>query len=361
MALAGARRGRVPGSDADDAAVVQQRDQDILRLSQRLAVRLVGAIRADVRRRAVPVCFEWNSPRHTTDDAVPVGRLVDRQLRLTAHRRGNSRTLSSSEQRTAVERLVEHPTLSARDRLVAILVLVFGQQIENVVRLTWDHVDVTDDLVTIRLGAAEVALPLPLDEPLRELAADRGQHRTAAHPETNWVFRGYNPGQHIHPGHLRTRRRREFSARAAQLGTLHELTRLAPAPTIAEALGYSPKPIERHAVASATTYSQYIAAVRTRPSKLTAVPTRRFQPAASSGATNQRRRTPAAPPQQIRSAVWLVDKSARTLATPGTQPRRPCPRQADDHRAFPPASGDSHFELGWTDEQGSGHSPSRTS
>ncbi len=189
-------------------------------------------------------------------------RLADPQLQLTAHQRGNSHTLSSNEQHTAVQRLIKQPTLPARDRLAAILVLVFGQQIDNVVRLTWDHVDVTDELVTIRLGAAEIALPHPLDEPIRELAADRGQHRTAAHPETNWVFRGYNPGQHIHPGHLRTRLRREFSARAARLGTLHELTRLAPVPIIAEALGYSPKTIERHAVASATTYSQYIAAVR---------------------------------------------------------------------------------------------------
>lgn len=157
---------------------------------------------------------------------------------------------------------VHQPTLGARDRLVVILVLVFGQQIDSVVRLSWDAVTIADELVTITLGASEIALPAPLDEPLRELAADRRGHRTAAHPDTNWIFRGYNPGQHLHPGHLRTRLRREFSARAARLGTLHELTRLAPVPIIAEALGYSPKTIERHAVASATTYSQYIAAIR---------------------------------------------------------------------------------------------------
>ncbi len=189
-------------------------------------------------------------------------RLIDRKLRLTSHRRGNSPMLPASDQRDAVQRLVHQPTLSARDRLVVILVLVFGQQIDNVVRLTWDAVTITDELVTITLGTTQIALPSPLDEPLRELAADRGGHRTAAHPDTNWIFRGHNPGQHLHPGHLRTRLRREFSARAARLGTLHELTRLAPVPIIAEALGYSPKTIERHALASATTYSRYIGAVR---------------------------------------------------------------------------------------------------
>jgi hypothetical protein len=143
---------------------------------------------------------------------------------------------------------------------------VFGQQIEDVVRLTWDDVTVTDEIVTIRLGTSGIALLAPLDEPLRELAANRRAHRTAAHPDTNWIFRGSKPGMNITAAYLRTRLRREFSARAARLGTLHELTRLAPVAIIAETLGYSPKTIERHSVASATTYSRYIAAVRdTRP------------------------------------------------------------------------------------------------
>lgn len=189
-------------------------------------------------------------------------RLINRKLRLTGHRRGNSPMMPASDQQAAVQRLVLQPTLSARDRLAVILVLVFGQQIDSVVRLTWDAVSVTDELVTITLGTSEIALPAPLDGPLRELAADRGGHQTAAHPDTNWIFRGYNPGRHIHPGHLRTRLRREFSARAARLGTLHQLTKATPVPIIAEALGYSPKTIERHAVTSATTYSQYIAAAR---------------------------------------------------------------------------------------------------
>ncbi|MFJ5697211.1 hypothetical protein [Arthrobacter sp. NPDC093139] len=41
-----------------------------------------------------------------------------------------------------------------------------------------------------------------------------------------------------------------FSTRAARLGTLHELTKLAPVAIIAETLGYSLTTIERHAVDS---------------------------------------------------------------------------------------------------------------
>ncbi|MGB8994186.1 MAG: hypothetical protein WCC65_02605 [Pseudonocardiaceae bacterium] len=56
-----------------------------------------------------------------------------------------------------------------------------------------------------------------------------------------------------------------FSTRAARLGTLHELTKLTPVTIIAEALGYHPTTIERHAIASATTYAQYVAARANTP------------------------------------------------------------------------------------------------
>jgi hypothetical protein len=51
-----------------------------------------------------------------------------------------------------------------------------------------------------------------------------------------------------------------FSTRAARLGSLHELTKLGPVPIIADALGYHPSTIERHAIGSASVYSEYIAA-----------------------------------------------------------------------------------------------------
>lgn len=170
--------------------------------------------------------------------------------------------MSAGEQERAVERVVHGEELSARDRAAAILVLVLGQQVEDVVGLTWDNVNVTDDLVTIQVGSIEIALPKPLDNPWRELAANPGHGLTAAHPSSTWVFRGYSPGRHIDAGHLRTRLQAVFATRAARLGTLHELTKLSPVAILAEALGYSPATIERHAVDSASGYARYIAAVR---------------------------------------------------------------------------------------------------
>ena len=73
---------------------------------------------------------------------------------------------------------------------------------------------------------------------------------------------GVSPGRHIHPGNLTTRLGKLFSNRAARLGTLHELTKLAPVAIIAETLGYSPTTIERQATDSAAAYAQYIAAAK---------------------------------------------------------------------------------------------------
>ncbi|MFI7066065.1 hypothetical protein ACIBL3_34070 [Kribbella sp. NPDC050124] len=64
------------------------------------------------------------------------------------------------------------------------------------------------------------------------------------------------------PRHLRTRLRGVLGTRAARLGTIHELARLAPVAILAEALGYSPATIERHAVDSGAAYARDVAAVR---------------------------------------------------------------------------------------------------
>ena len=191
-------------------------------------------------------------------------RLVHPGLKIQAHRRGTSPRMSADAQEQAVQRVVHTDEFSPRERAAAILVLVFAQQIEDVARLTWNDVKLTDELTTVNVGSIEIALPDPLDEPWRQLAANPGHDLTAAHPNSNWVFRGRTPGRHVHPDHLRQRLRQIFSARAARLGTLHELTKTTAVAILAEALGYSPTTIERHAVDSATTYARYVAAIDAR-------------------------------------------------------------------------------------------------
>ncbi|MEW1986710.1 hypothetical protein [Pseudarthrobacter oxydans] len=162
--------------------------------------------------------------------AAPAG------LTIVPHRRGTSPRLAKPGQDEAPKRVIDDG-LEARDRAAAILILVFGQQAENIARLTWNDVSITEELVTIQLGTIQIALPDPLDKPWRQLAANPRHDLTASHPNTTWVFHGASPGRHIRPGHLTTRLSKLFSTRAARLGTLHELTN-APVAIIAETLGY---------------------------------------------------------------------------------------------------------------------------
>ncbi len=136
--------------------------------------------------------------------------------------------------------------------------MVFAQQIEHVISLTWTQVDVAPTTVNIALGKTVIEIPPPLDEPFRELAAATPSN-TAAQPNSNWVFPGYGPGRHIRAASLRERLYQLFKPQAARIGTLHELTKLAPIAIIADALGYSVKTIERHARDAAITYAQYVA------------------------------------------------------------------------------------------------------
>ena len=190
-------------------------------------------------------------------------RLVSSELKIQRHRRGTSPRMNARDQDQALHRVIHTQELTPRDRAAAILVLVLGKQIQDVVTLTWGQVTVTPELVTLRIGAIDMALPAPLDQPWRQLAAHPGHARTAAHPNSNWVFRGQFPGRHLDAAHLRQRLQCVFSTRAARLGTLHELTKDTPVAILAEALGYSPATIEHHATDSTTNYARYIDAIRT--------------------------------------------------------------------------------------------------
>jgi len=90
-------------------------------------------------------------------------RLVSPNLKIRRHRRGTSPRMSAHDQDQAVQLVVHTEELTQRDRAAAILVLVFGQQIEDVVALTWDDVQVSDEVVTVRVGRISIALPDPLD------------------------------------------------------------------------------------------------------------------------------------------------------------------------------------------------------
>jgi len=86
-------------------------------------------------------------------------------------------------------------------------------------------------------------------EGLEEASAAAGQHRDNVELK------------HVEQSRRDRLRRHLFGTRAARLGTVHELTKLAPVAIVAEALGYSAKTIESHASASGADYARYVDAI----------------------------------------------------------------------------------------------------
>lgn len=101
------------------------------------------------------------------------------RLTIVPHHRSTSPRLTKPGHDEALKRVIHEDGLETRDRAAAILILVFGQQAEHIARLTWDDVTIIEEMATIQLGTIQIALPGPLAEPWRELAAKPGHDRTA--------------------------------------------------------------------------------------------------------------------------------------------------------------------------------------
>ena len=161
-------------------------------------------------------------------------RLAPSDLTLAEHRRGTSRRVTALAQDQSIHRVVHVEDLTPRDRAAAILVLVFAQPIEKIVRLTRDDVSVIDEPVTVRLADPRHFPAGPARRPMAPARRRPGHAQTAAHPKSNWVFRGHSPGRPIAAATLRDRLRKLFGVRTARLGTLNEMSQLAPVAIIAD-------------------------------------------------------------------------------------------------------------------------------
>lgn len=189
-------------------------------------------------------------------------RLVDTELMMRRHKRGSSKVLSLTEQRAAGEKVLDSTVMNPRDRVAATLILVFGQQVEDVTALRWRDVTISTSDVLLRLGGQTLRVPEPFDAAWRELRSSPSNGNTAANAKSSWVFPGQKPGHAVNPSYLADRLKEHFQARAARLGSLNEMTKLAPVTIIADGLGYASATLEAHAVESGATYARYLASVR---------------------------------------------------------------------------------------------------
>ena len=107
-----------------------------------------------------------------------------------APRTAAGRPVSDRDHLECARRLLPDPTVTARDRVAAVLIVVFAQRIGRVARLSIDDITIDEDTVAIRLGESAITLPDPLASELRELVAERRGWVAAALSEHG----GYSPG-----------------------------------------------------------------------------------------------------------------------------------------------------------------------
>lgn len=148
------------------------------------------------------------------------------------------------DQRWALaRRLLDAPDIDAADRVAGALVVVYGQPVTRINRLTVSDLIVQTDRVAIRLGSSPIEIPEPLAGYMRELVAERQPHprKVQIRSDPGWLFVGANPGRPISQHTLAARLHRHGIRPARhRLAALYQLASEMPAALVADLLGISP-------------------------------------------------------------------------------------------------------------------------
>jgi hypothetical protein len=137
-------------------------------------------------------------------------------------------------------RLLNDSALAIQDRVAGLLLLLYAQKIATITKLTTSDISDCGATVAISLGTVPVVLPPPLDDLVRDLAADASRgHAAIGRPAiTPWLFAGGRPGQPITDDALGNRLKHiGLSPRQDRSTALFALAAELPAAILARMLG----------------------------------------------------------------------------------------------------------------------------
>lgn len=136
--------------------------------------------------------------------------------------------------------------------MAACLLLLYAQPLSRIHRLTASDIIETDQGLLIRLGDPPTPVPDPFADLLRQLAP------AAQANEHGWLFPGQFAGQPISYGTLSRRMRQlGFPLIDARVSAVRQLVLQAPAPVVADALGFHQKSTARQVANAGATWSRY--------------------------------------------------------------------------------------------------------
>ena len=175
------------------------------------------------------------------------------RLDLPAVRFGTGEALTQEQRITLLRRYALTDRDSLRARAAACLMLLYAQPLSRVLRLTVTDLDQQPgSLLLLRLGEP----PSPVPDPFAGLLLlQAGQ---AARATSTWLFPGRNPGQPLaYATMFNQLRDLGFPMRTGRISALRELAAQAPAPVIADALGFHHTTAHRQHVNAGATWARY--------------------------------------------------------------------------------------------------------
>jgi hypothetical protein len=174
-------------------------------------------------------------------------------LQLPQIRFGKGEAITQHRRLALLRRYLTDEDTPARIRAIACLMLLYAQPLSRTLRLTTSDITQDDDGQTwICFGHP----PAPVPEPFASLLHQQISAQPASH--SDWLFPGRNPGQPAAYGTVFTLlRNRGFPMRTARISGLRQLVLQAPAPVVAEALGFHHTTTQRQRANPAGSWARY--------------------------------------------------------------------------------------------------------
>ena len=180
------------------------------------------------------------------------------RLRVPPHRPGQQTPITQHRRLALLRKLITDDAGGLRARVAAILVLLYAQPLGRILRLTIDDIDTTGPDVLLHLGNPPTPVPQPVAELLLALRDQRTNMRTATNRDARWLFPGRRAGQPLTVDTIAPLiRDLGVPTVPGRLAALRQLVLQAPAPVVAQALGFHHHTTQRHHAAVGGTWNRY--------------------------------------------------------------------------------------------------------
>jgi hypothetical protein len=257
------RKASVPGQST--AATARYAKQDITE-----AIKFLTWLHS-AHSRTLATCLqpdvdEWLASGPTTRSKVrnllawAKKAQLNKSVKITHQQAPPSRALTQDQRLAWLQELLEGSSESLSYRVAGILVLLYAQPLTKVAALRTSAITFAEHDVRISLGKEPIPVPSPFANMLAGYVDSRPHLRAAGGLATSpWLFPSVRPGRHRQP--------KEITERLGRLGidllgarntALQSLVVAAPAPLVAELLGYSYNTVQRHAEIAAQPWARYV-------------------------------------------------------------------------------------------------------